>query len=84
VDDEPLTLRDLLDQVTSAMNLPRVGHVPAWLLGLIVGGPLVKSLVTSFRVRNAKAKTELGWSLKYARLRDALPSAVAALEGQQS
>jgi nucleoside-diphosphate-sugar epimerase len=80
VDDEPMTLRDLVDHVTGALNLPRVGHVPAWLLGLIIGGPLVKSLVTSFRVRNEKVRADLGWVPRYPSVRDALPPAIAALE----
>jgi nucleoside-diphosphate-sugar epimerase len=83
VDDTPLTLRDLVDEVTSAMKVERVGNIPAWLLGLIVGGPLVKSLVTSFRVRNAKARAELGWTPRFSRVRDALPSAIAGLSSGQ-
>jgi dihydroflavonol-4-reductase len=79
VDDAPLTLRELVDEVTAAMKVGRVGNVPPWLLGLIIGGPLVKSLVTSFRVRNAKAREELGWAPRFARVRDALPSAIAGL-----
>ncbi len=79
VDDTPLTLRDLVDEITGAMNLARVGHIPAWIIGLLIGGPLVKSLVASFRVRNTRALTELGWSPRFQHTRDALPSAIAAL-----
>jgi nucleoside-diphosphate-sugar epimerase len=79
VDDEPLTLRELADEVTTAMNVAHVGNIPAWLLGLIIGGPLVKSLVTSFRVRNGKTRSELGWVPRYPRVRDALSPAVEGL-----
>jgi hypothetical protein len=61
------------------MKISRVGHVPAWLIGLIIGGPLVQSLVASFRVRNAKARAELGWAPRFPHVRDALPSAIAGL-----
>jgi nucleoside-diphosphate-sugar epimerase len=80
VDDAPLTLRQLVDEVTAAMKVPRVGSVPAWLLGLIIGAPLVQSLVTSFRVRNEKARAELGWTPRFSSVREALPSAIAGLE----
>jgi nucleoside-diphosphate-sugar epimerase len=83
VDDTPLTLRELVDEVTAAMKTPRVGNVPAWLLGLIIGGPLVQSLVTSFRIRNDKARSELGWAPRFSSVRDALPSAIAGLEAPQ-
>ena len=80
-------VRSAIDVATSngsgpgpvAMKIDRVGHIPAWLLGLIIGGPLVRSLVASFRVRNAKARAELGWAPRFARVRDALPSALAGL-----
>jgi dihydroflavonol-4-reductase len=85
VDDAPLTLRELVDEVTAAMSLARVGHVPAWLLGLVIGGPLVESLVASFRVHNTKAREELGWAPRFTRVKDALPSASGrrAAEGGQ-
>jgi nucleoside-diphosphate-sugar epimerase len=79
VDDHPLTLRELVDEVTKAMKMDRVGRVPAWLIGLIIGGPLVQSLVTSFRVRNAKARAELGWAPRFSHVREALPSAIDGL-----
>jgi dihydroflavonol-4-reductase len=83
VDDTPLSLRELVDEVTLAMKVPRVGNIPAWLLGLIIGGPLAQSLVTSFRIRNDKARSELGWAPRFSRIRDALPSAIAGLEAPQ-
>jgi nucleoside-diphosphate-sugar epimerase len=79
VDDTPLTLRDFVDEITGAMKLKRVGHIPAWILGLLIGGPLVRSLVASFRVRNTKARAELDWTPRFKHTRDALPSAIAAL-----
>jgi hypothetical protein len=75
-----LTLRELVDEVTAAMSLARVGHVPAWLLGFVIGGPLVESLVASLRVPNTKAREELGWAPRFTRVKDALPSAIAALD----
>ncbi len=65
VDDHPSTLRSLVDSITDASDHRRVGHIPPWLIGLIIGRPLVASLTTSFRVSNSKAKAQLGWEPKY-------------------
>ncbi|RYC66601.1 NAD-dependent epimerase/dehydratase family protein [Spirosoma sordidisoli] len=67
VDDYPLPLRELVDAITSAQGVKTVGSIPAWLIGLLIGGPLVKSLTSSFRVSNAKAKRELRWQPQYGR-----------------
>ena len=37
------------------------------------------SLVTSYRVRNRKARDELGWAPKHPSFADGLPAALAAL-----
>ncbi len=79
VDDSPLTLRALVDAVTNAMGQKRVGNIPPFLMNLLVGKPLVQSMVSSFRVRNQKAREELGWTPKFPTAADALPSTLASL-----
>jgi dihydroflavonol-4-reductase len=79
VDDAPLTLRSLVDQLTAALGHKRVGNSPAWLMKPLIGGPLVDSLVTSFRVRNDRAKAELGWSPRYPSCAEGLPVALREL-----
>ena len=79
VDDEPLHLRDLVDQVTGAMGLKPVGTIPPWLMSLIIGRPLVQSLVTSCRVANTEAAEQLGWRPARPTLADGLPDAIARL-----
>lgn len=79
VDDEPLLLRDLVDEVTGAMGMNRVGNIPSWLIGLIIGGPLVQSLVASFRVLNTKARRELEWVPRFPRAREAIRAAIDGL-----
>ncbi len=60
VDDAPLTLRALVDAITAAMGKPRVGTIPPLLMSLLIGRPLVRSLITSFRASNQRARQELG------------------------
>ena len=80
VDDQPLLLRDLINTFTDAMGKKRVGSMPPWLLKLIIGGPLVDSLITSFRIKNEKAKRELGWQPQYPTFKDGLPEVLKALK----
>lgn len=79
VDEQPLQLRELIDLFTDAMGKKRVGSMAPWLLKLIIGGPLVDSLVTSFRIRNEKAKRELGWQPLYNTFKEGLPGVIKAL-----
>jgi nucleoside-diphosphate-sugar epimerase len=81
VDDAPLTLRALVDTLTDQLGRPRVGTVPPAVMGLLIGRPLVDSLVTSFRMSNAHAREELGWAPRRPAFADGLPPTLAALAG---
>ena len=78
-DDVPLRLRELVDRLTDAMGRRRVGTVPPAVLGLLAGGPAAASLSTSYRLRNRRAKDELGWKPAYPAFADGLPETLAAL-----
>lgn len=54
-----------------------------WLLKLIIGGPLVDSLVTSFRISNEKAKRELSWQPQYHTFKEGLPGVLKALRSEE-
>lgn len=82
VDDSPLTLRALVDTVTSAMSMKRVGNIPPMLMKLLVGKPLVELMRSSFRVTNQKARNDLGWSPKFPTPADAMPATLAELDGR--
>jgi nucleoside-diphosphate-sugar epimerase len=82
VDGAPLTLRTLVDTLTDAMGSARVGTVPPALMGLIIGRPLVDSLVTSFRMGNAHVRDELGWAPSHPTFADGLPSVLASLDAR--
>ena len=59
-----------------------MSSIAPWLLKLIIGGPLVESLVTSFRISNEKAKRDLGWQPRYPTFKEGLPGVLNALEAQ--
>jgi nucleoside-diphosphate-sugar epimerase len=70
VDDEPVTQRALVDVVADAAGRPRPGSSSVGVAGARVGFPLARSLSASVRVRNARAKAELGWAPRFPTVRE--------------
>lgn len=65
VDDEPAPAREWLPVLADALGARPPRHVPAWLVRLIVGEDAVMGATQSRGASNAKAKRELGWTLRY-------------------
>ena len=84
MDDEPIRLRELVDALTEAAGRKPVGSIPPWLIGLMIGRPVVASLTTSFRVSNEKAKDGLGWEPRYPSFRAGVRDVVAELRGGEA
>ncbi len=73
-DDEPAAARDWLPVLADALGAKPPRHVPTWLARLIMGGGL--AMMTQARgAANAKAKKELGWTLRYPSWRQGFPAA---------
>jgi nucleoside-diphosphate-sugar epimerase len=70
VDDEPVTQRALVDAVADATGRRRPGSSSVGVAGARVGFPLARSLSASVRVRNARAKAELGWVPRFPTVRE--------------
>ena len=89
VDDEPAPVREWLPAMAAALGAGRPRHVPVW-LGRLIAGELAVLMGTEARgASNAKAKRELGWTLRYpswrqgfvaAYAQDPRPAAAAAAE----
>jgi nucleoside-diphosphate-sugar epimerase len=65
VDDEPAALREWLPVLAKVLGAPPPRRVPRWLARLFAGGALVMMGTESRGASNAKAKRELGWTLRY-------------------
>jgi nucleoside-diphosphate-sugar epimerase len=65
VDDEPAPVSEWLPYLAQVIGAKPPRRVPVWVARLLVGEPGV-SMMTKIRgSSNAKAKRELGWTLKY-------------------
>jgi 2-alkyl-3-oxoalkanoate reductase len=65
VDDEPAPMRDWLPVFADALGARRPWRAPRWLAALIAGGAMAAMATQSRGASNAKAKRELGWTLRY-------------------
>ena len=65
VDDEPAAVRDWLPVLANALGAKPPRHFPVWLARLFAGDAGVMLGTTARGASNAKAKRELGWTLRY-------------------
>jgi nucleoside-diphosphate-sugar epimerase len=71
VDDEPAAVREWLPVLADALGARRPRHVPVWLAQQIAGEVAVMMGTEARGASNAKAKRELGWTLRYPSWRQA-------------
>ena len=75
-DDEPAAMRDWLPALAAAVGAKPPYRVPGWLGRLLMGESL--TMLTGARgASNARAKKELGWTLRYPTWRTGFPAAYA-------
>ena len=79
VDDEPAPIREWLPVMAQALGAGPPRHFPKWLARLVAGGGAVKMMTEARGASNAKAKRELGWTLKYPSWRQGFEAAYAGL-----
>jgi nucleoside-diphosphate-sugar epimerase len=77
VDDEPVTHREFVDSLASALKVPAPKLPPSWVTPLF--GSLAEMAARSLRMSNKKLRAASGWAPKYASVRDAWRPLVAQL-----
>jgi 2-alkyl-3-oxoalkanoate reductase len=75
VDDEPAPVREWLPVLANALGAKPPRHFPAWLARLFAGEAAVVMGTESRGASNAKAKRELGWTLRHASWREGFAAA---------
>jgi nucleoside-diphosphate-sugar epimerase len=77
VDDEPAPVREWLPVLANLLGAKPPRHFPRWLARLVAGEGAVMMGTESRGASNAKAKRELGWSLRYPSWRQGFVAAYA-------
>ena len=65
VDDEPAATSEWLPVLAQALGAKPPRHVPEWVVRALAGEDVVMGATQSRGASNAKAKIELGWTLRY-------------------
>jgi nucleoside-diphosphate-sugar epimerase len=84
VDDEPAPIREWLPEVARIVGAKPPRHFPRWLARLFAGEAVVMMGTESRGASNAKAKHELGWTLRYPSWRQGFAELYAPLRGPTS
>jgi nucleoside-diphosphate-sugar epimerase len=82
VDDDPAPLREWLPVLASVLGAKPPRHLPAWLARLVAGEDAVNMGTSSRGASNAKAKRELGWTLRYPSWRQGFVAAYGSAPAQ--
>jgi 2-alkyl-3-oxoalkanoate reductase len=78
VDDEPAPVREWLPVLAQALGAKPPRRFPTWLARLFAGEAVVLMATEARGASNAKAKRELGWTLRYPSWREGFPAAYAS------
>jgi 2-alkyl-3-oxoalkanoate reductase len=78
VDDDPAPVREWLPVLARALGAKPPRRVPAWLARLIAGEGAVMIGTRARGASNAKAKRELGWTLRHPSWREGFAAAYAS------
>ena len=82
VDDDPAPVREWLPVLAEALGAKPPRHVPRW-LGRLAAGDVGVAMMTEIQgASNARAKRELGWTLRYPSWRQGFPAAYAAVRAE--
>jgi nucleoside-diphosphate-sugar epimerase len=84
VDDEPAPVREWLPVLAEAAAAKSPRHVPRWLARLFAGEAAVMMGTEARGASNAKAKRELGWTLRYPSWREGFAAAYASTATDRS
>jgi nucleoside-diphosphate-sugar epimerase len=78
VDDQPAPVREWLPVLAEALGAKPPRRLPRWLARLFAGEAVVMLGTESRGASNAKAKRELGWTLRYPSWRQGFAAAYAS------
>jgi nucleoside-diphosphate-sugar epimerase len=80
VDDEPAPVREWLPVLAQALDAKPPRRFPTWLARLVAGDTAVVLGTEARGASNAKAKRELGWTLRYPSWRRGFPATYSGVD----
>jgi 2-alkyl-3-oxoalkanoate reductase len=83
VDDEPAPIKMWLPELARILGAKPPRHFPTWLARIFAGETLVMMATEARGASNAKAKRELGWTLRYPSWRQGFMAAYASISATQ-
>jgi nucleoside-diphosphate-sugar epimerase len=78
VDDEPAPMRDWLPALAEALGAKPPRRFPRWMARVLGGEAAVVTATEARGASNARAKQELGWTLRYPTWRTGFPAAYSS------
>jgi nucleoside-diphosphate-sugar epimerase len=77
VDDQPVTVKELLTTFASMLGAPPPMRVPVWLARLAAGSYAAKFLTSSTRTTNKRMRRETNWTPRFPSYREGLEQIIA-------
>ncbi len=81
-DDTPVTQKDFTNYMAGLMNRKRPGHIPAFIIRLVLGKDFYEVIRMNCKVSNAKAKRILDWQPQYPSYKEGLEDTIKGMKLQ--
>jgi 2-alkyl-3-oxoalkanoate reductase len=79
-DDTPVTQKDFTEYLAELMNRKKPGHIPDFVVKLILGKDFYEIVRMNCKVSNKKARKILGWHPRYPSYKEGLPITVREMK----
>ncbi|MBI4649275.1 MAG: NAD(P)-dependent oxidoreductase [Bacteroidia bacterium] len=83
-DDSPVTQKDFVIYMAQVMNKKRPGHIPGFIIKMVLGKDFYEVLRTNCRVSNSKAKKILDWYPEYPSYKQGLEKTIREIKEKNS
>ncbi|MEI6614758.1 MAG: NAD(P)-dependent oxidoreductase [Chrysiogenales bacterium] len=83
-DDTPVTQKDFTIHMAELMNKKRPGHIPGFIIKLILGKDFYEIVRMNCRVSNAKAKKILDWHPEYPSYKNGLEVTIKEMQEKKN
>lgn len=83
-DDEAVTQKDFTIYMAELMNKKRPGHIPAFIIKLVLGNDFYEIITLNCKVSNSKAKRILDWKPEYPSYKEGLEMTIKEMKEKKN